>query len=195
MDDGLTVYRLPRSHWHCTLKDFSWEAVRPAAAREHIARFLAAVVVDKASSAATAASHLILTGAPGIGKTHIGVAVYRAAAAKLGTLDVTWCNVPDFCEQVKRSYKQDGGDPWEDIEAATRLVVLDDLFGRDLSVHETGQIVYRLIDTVYRNEADLLVTMNQDIDELSARLAAHEISRLLADATVLAMSASRDWRR
>lgn len=164
-----------------------WDAVRPAKLHDAITAFLHGVQDGKSP-------HALLTGSPGIGKTHIGVGVYRVAAAVWGTELVTWLNVPAFCEDVKRSYGKEL-DPWQDIEAAARLVVLDDLFGRDLSQHEAAQIAYRLIDTAYRNGAAMLVTMNQDHKELSARLASHEISRLLADATIVPMSADKDRRR
>jgi DNA replication protein DnaC len=182
------VFRLPRSHWHCTLAGFTWAAARPASLQARVDAFLAA-------AADGGAPHLILTGDPGIGKTHLGVAAYRAATVWAGTALAYWCNVPAFCEAVKRGYKSDDASPWEDVEAARRLVVLDDLFGRDLSTHEASQIVYRLIDTVYTNGAACLITMNQAESELPARLAAHEISRLLAGATLIPMTAAKDWRR
>jgi DNA replication protein DnaC len=81
------------------------------------------------------------------------------------------------------------------VEGARRLVVLDDLLGRDLSAHEASQIVYRLIDTVYTNGAACLITMNQDPRELTARFPPHELSRLLAGATHAPMTATKDWRR
>lgn len=185
---GFTVFRLPRSHWHCGWYNFEWSAVHPPSLKERMLDFL--------GSAHTGGdAHMLLTGAPGVGKTHLGVAIYRAVAAHVGTELATWINVPTFCEQVKRAYGPDGQDPWPDYEGARRLVVLDDLFGRDLSQHEASQIIYRLIDTAYQNGAALLATMNQNIDELPARLAAHEISRLLAKHTAIPMRAEKDWRR
>lgn len=186
--DGLTVFRLPRSHWHCTLSGFQWAGVKPASLQSHVTTFLLGLERGEAP-------HLLLQGAPGIGKTHLSVASYRWAAARLGTAVVTWLNVPAFCEVVKAGYGNEGVDPWPDVEGATRLVVLDDLFGRVLSQHEASQIVYRLIDTAYRNGAAVLATMNQEVDELRALLPGHEISRLLADAIILGMSSSKDWRR
>lgn len=182
------MFRLPRSHWHCQLSAFDWSRVEPASSQRRVTQF----VEDVRSGSAP---HMLLTGAPGIGKSHIGVGVYRALVQSFGTQLVTWLNVPAFCESVKRSYGEGAVDPWEDVESARRLVVLDDLFGRDLSQHEVSQIVYRLIDTAYQNNAALLVNMNQDVNELQARLASHEISRLLKDnAPILPMTA-RDYRR
>lgn len=188
MTENWTVFGLPRSHWHCTLENFEWEAVRPKPLQEHVLKFLTEVRAGKSP-------HLLLTGSPGIGKSHLGVAVYRAVAADTGTIRAMWINVPDFCERVKRGYHPDEPDPWPDVEEAQRLVVLDDLFGRDLSSHETGQIVYRLIDTAYRNNAAVLVNMNQNIEELQVRLTGHEVSRLLAQSVIIPMAGMKDFRR
>ena len=188
LPEGWTVFRLPRSHWHCTLWAFEWAGVHPPSLHTRITEFLHQIQDAKAP-------HLLLTGAPGVGKTHIGIAVYRVASAVFGTAQVTWLNVPAFCEQVKQGYGADGIDPWPDVEDATRLVVLDDLFGRVLSQHEASQIVYRLIDTASRNGAAVLATMNQDAQTLHTMLPGHEISRLLADAIVIPLKATKDWRR
>lgn len=191
MKEGWTVFRLPRSHYHCQLSNFAWDAVTPSSLKSRVASFLEQVVDGRGG----VAPHLVLTGPPGSGKTHLGVAVYRAACAEFGTELATWINVPNFCERVKRSYGPDETNPWDDYEAARRLVVLDDLFGRDLSHHESAQIMYRLIDTAYQNGAAVLVNMNQDVRELTSRLASHEISRLLAGSTIIPMTAKKDWRR
>lgn len=182
-----TIFGLPRSHWHCHLSNFNWEAVKPPLLQTHLLQFLEAAAVGKDP-------HLILTGQPGLGKTHLGVAAYRSMVSHVGTLLATWLNVPAFCDRVKASYAE-GCDPFLDYSEAKRFVVLDDLFGRDLTAHEAGQIVYRLIDTAYQNGAAVLVTMNQDIKELPARLPRHEISRLLAHATIIHVQGTQDWRQ
>lgn len=177
-----TVFRLPRSLWHAHLWNFDWARVRPAELKTYATDFLSKFSDNRAP-------HMLLMGPPGIGKSHLGAGIYRAAVAVWGTELCTWINVPAFYDQVKRSYDAPSyGDPWQDYEGARRLVVLDDLFGRDPSAHEASQILYRLIDTAYRNGASMLVNMNQTMRELGTRLAAHEISRLLADVTPIEMS-------
>jgi len=114
----------------------------------------------------------------------------------VGTERATYVHVPSFCEAVKRGYSDDSAAfAWHDVEAATRLVVLDDLFGRELTAHEKDQIFTRLLDTTYSNGAALVATMNPSAEELALRLPPHEISRLLADAVVVPMTAARDQRR
>jgi DNA replication protein DnaC len=172
------------------LDNFVWDAVRPPALRTHVEQFLTEI------EAAVQAPHLLLTGAPGLGKTHIGVGIYRWAVARFGTMLATWLNVPVFCDQVKTTYTStDTRDLFADYAEARRLVVLDDLFGRDLTAHEAGQVVYRLLDTAYQNGAAVLVTMNKEVEELPARLPQHETSRLLAQATIIPLKGDRDWRQ
>lgn len=188
-----TVYRVPRSHWHCSLTNFEWDTVRPTELRADVDEFLAAVGTTQPG---VPPPHLVLTGDPGIGKSHVGLGVYRRAAEMVGTINAVWLNVPDFCAKLKESYGE--ASPavmWEEVEAATALVVLDDLFGRDLSMHEVGQILYRLIDTVYRNNVCLMVTANPNVQDWGSWLDKHELSRLLANATIDEMSAVGGDRR
>lgn len=188
IQDSQTIFRLSRSHWHCRIANFEWETVRPQALRDSYMQFLEA-------AAAGEAPHLLLTGAPGIGKTHLGVAAYRWMVLRVGTELATWINLPTFCDQVKAAYSYtEAHDPLSEYEQASRFVVLDDLFGRDLTTHEAGQIVYRLLDIAYQNGAALLITMNQSHEELKVRLPKHEVSRLLANVTIIPMQAEQDWR-
>ncbi len=182
-----TVFRLARSYWHCYTDSFCWDNVQPGSLKEHYLQFLKA-------AAAGEAPHLLLTGKPGIGKTHLGVAAYRAMVWHVGTELAMWINVPAFCDEVKDAYGSDAA-PMQEYEAARRLVVLDDLFGRDLTNHEAGHIVFKLIDTAHQNGAAVLLTMNQSVQELAAKLPGHEVSRVLAGATIIPMSATKDWRR
>ncbi len=149
-------------------------------------RFLEAAVAGEAP-------HLLLTGTPGIGKTHLGVAAYRHLAHEVGTEKATWLNVPTFCDRVKAAYSAEH-DPLLEYQDARRFVVLDDLFGRPLTSHEAEQIVYRLLDTAYQNGTAVLITTNSSTEELEAKLPPHEMSRLLAGATIIPVHATKDMR-
>jgi DNA replication protein DnaC len=180
-----TVYRLPRALWHCQLHNFNWKAVKPRALQRLVTEFLEAAEQGQAP-------HLLLTGKPGIGKTHLSVGIYRWMVTKVGTLLAIWVDVPSFCDEVKASYGDEDDDPLVDYAEARRLVVLDDLFGRPLTSHET-EIVYRLIDLAHQNGAALVTTMNHSLDGLKAQLEGHEQSRLLANSIVIPMVGD-DWR-
>ena len=164
-----------------------WEGIKPASLREHFETFLQETIAGRAP-------HLLLTGPPGSGKTHLGVVAYRRLVFHVGTELATWLNVPAFCDRVKAAYSGED-DPLQEYEDARRLVVLDDLFGRDLTSHEASQIIYRLLDIAYQNGAAMLFTMNQSVQDLAARLPGHEVSRVLAGAKVIPITAAKDWRR
>jgi len=170
------------------LWNFEWETVRPPSLHDRVLAFLHGVQDKKAP-------HLILTGMPGIGKTHIGIGAYRVASVAWGTELVTWLNMPAFCERVKRAYGTGLNDPWFDIESAKRLVVVDDMFGKALTPHETDQILVRLLDTCYQNGAAMLISATPPVEDIRKRLDSHEISRLLADSNIIPMQADTDRRR
>lgn len=186
-DGSWSVFGLPRSHWHCQFENFDWELTRPRAIRREIVTFTQ-------SARDREAPHLIFTGTPGIGKSHLGVALYRWGVMEWGTIESTWINVPDFCARVKASY--DGGvvDPFDAYREARKLVVLDDLFGKDLSPHERSQIIPRLIDIPYMNSAAMVFTMNPNHEEMQELLSGHEVSRILSNSTVIPVTSSQDQR-
>lgn len=182
------VFHLPRSLWHCYLENFVWDAVTPQALPQHVHTFL-----EQAQQGHH--PHLLLTGGPGIGKSHLGVGIYRWMVAQVGTVQAVWVSVANFCDRVKASYSL-GYDPFESYAEATRLVVLDDLFSREWTAHERDQIIVRLIELAYQNQAAMVITMNPPPEELQVRLHAHEVSRLLEQHTVIRMNAGgKDWRR
>lgn len=187
--DGFTIFRVPRSHYHAQVSNFGWADVKPSGLKKAVEAWWARAVRGEAP-------HFLMTGAPGCGKSHLAVGLYRAMTVHVGTQQATYIHVPSFCEAVKRGYSDDSAwHLWDDLESATRLVVLDDLFGRELTAHDKDQIFTRLLETAYANNAALVATMNPSVEELQARLPPHEISRLLADAAVAPMVGVRDQRR
>lgn len=187
MTGSWTVLGIPRALWHCQLDNFDYSAVTPKKLEEEVVKFQEGARSGKSP-------HLILTGDPAIGKSHLGVGLFRWGVIEFGIWSVAWVNVPEFCEKVKKLYGTDT-DPFEDFNRATNLVVLDDVFGRDLSPHELGQILYRLIDTSYSNNAAVVINMNCALEDSKKYLRPHELSRILAHSTVIPMTGKKDWRR
>jgi DNA replication protein DnaC len=187
MIESYSIYRLPRSHWHCQLSNFEWEGVFPLSLQDRVESFITQVLEGEDP-------HLILTGEPGCGKSHLGVAILRRILPEVGTRAATWVNVPEFCDTVKASFNQ-GTDPFEDYQDARRLVILDDLFGRVLTPYEIDHVLYRLIDTAYMNGAAVVVTMNPAVEEMQTYLKPHEVSRVLQGSTIIPMMSKQDRRR
>lgn len=184
-----TVHGLPPRHWHCHLGNFDWSVVTNGSAKAAtVRRFLDAHLEGEQGN-------LLLIGAVGAGKTHIGVGIYRAVVATEDLTKATWLHVPSVAEQVKARFDDKTmPDPLERLDTA-RLVVLDDLYGREPTDWERSQIHTRLIDTAYRNGASLVLTDNHGTNGLQAQLAAHEWSRLQERATVLDFFEDDDYRK
>lgn len=171
-----TVFGLPRSHWHCTLNNFDWSSWPQKEAR--VAEVLGGMEAGEAP-------HILMTGPPGVGKTHLAVGLYRWAAAKRDLRAAHFVHVPSFCDKVKASFDEEGaGDPFARVEDARFLLALDDVFGRELSPWEARNVIPRLIGAAYRNDAALVATMNPTLEEAKDLVEYHEMSRLLQDGQI-----------
>jgi DNA replication protein DnaC len=102
-----------------------------------------------------------LSGAPGLGKTHLS-SIAAAEAARAGR-DVLWRSVPDILPT--------GGGRDADAELGrcrvADVLVLDDLGVRDPSPWQ-AEATFRLLDARYRDGRPTLITSNLGIADLSA---------------------------
>lgn len=185
-ESSLTVFDVPKSHRHCTFANFHWpsESIK-AAVLEFLARMEAGQT-----------SHLLVTGTPGVGKTHLAVAIYRWAVLKWGTMLCNLIQVSPFFDLVKASFNSsEENSPFLDVEDAKKLVALDDLLGRSPTPFEIDHVIFRLINTAHSNSASLVITSNQTIDQISQVLKPHEVSRILEHAVHLEVKGpDRRWQ-
>jgi DNA replication protein DnaC len=179
-----TIHGIPRSHWHCHLHNYDEPKEKLV---ESVSWFL-----EEWEDQKIPAPHLLLAGKAGRGKTHIGVGIYRAAVYISNIQDCAYIHVPDFCVRTKRGYGS-GEDPFLEVEDAS-LVVLDDIFGADMTEHEISKILTRLITTAYDKNQALVVTSNYSKNEISGILHPHETSRLLQNCKIMNMTSDRDRR-
>ena len=174
-----TGFRLDPSHYHCHLSNFD---AKPS---------LLKVIVDFQQhhiEQRTPAPHLILIGDPGLGKTHLAVALYRWWVYHSNLTDSQYIHVGSFCNEVKASFSDpDQHDPFRDVGRAS-LLVLDDLFGKEPTKWEMSHVLPRLIDIAYRRDMSLVVTTNFSQDQMLAAFQPHESSRLFKNATIVQMS-------
>lgn len=175
IEGSWTVHSLPRVLWHCQLNNLDWSKCGGAVIP--VLDFMSAAVEGEAT-------RLLLIGEPGLGKSHIGAGLFRWGVLQWDTLNCIFVHVPTFCDEVKQKYSLDL-DPYADLREAKRLIILDDVFGRELTEHELTQIVPRIIEIAYANGAAVVVTMNQTITQARKRLAPHEFDRLISGARFL----------
>ena len=185
IEGSWTVLGIPRTHYGKQLNNFDWTE-RPNAAKE-IVRFIEEAKDRKAP-------HLLLMGGNGLGKTHIGVGLYRWAVTQAGTAASYFTDAFDFYDQVKATYNDPNLDnPFNSLALADFLVVIDDPFAYGTLRPGELNILIRMIDTAYSNGAALVVTMNDDFDGLKNYLPRHEVDRL-TDRSIICHFTGKSWR-
>jgi DNA replication protein DnaC len=170
-----TILYLPREYWTKQLAGYD-TSVR-SGVPDLIRPFIKEVEEGKSP-------HLIMTGTAGTGKSHLGVGLYRWGVLRFDTIASVWLHVPSFCDRVKKSYGTRDHDPYDLIRGCDRMLVLDDIFGRDLGEHELTQILNRVIEIAHQNQVALVATTNFSVAQIRAKLHPHEVSRLFQRASV-----------
>lgn len=166
-----TVFGVPSSHLHANFENFRWPSVPVQRAVEDFMELQ--LKGEKAN--------LLLTGGSGLGKTHLSVALYRWGVRRWGSLHCALVHVPQFFHEVKKSFDGQTGDPFQDVADAKKIMVIDDILGRNPTPWELDHVVFRLIDSAYTNQASMVVTANHTLEQIGGILKPHEMSRLLED--------------
>lgn len=104
---------------------------------------------------------LLLMGQPGCGKTTLGIAIVRQVVESSNGF---WCirfwNVPRGLDQIRMSFGNNQQAPDSTYEiSCNRAVVLDD-FGLGKVTDWVGQQFYNLIDGLYSQERQVVITTN-----------------------------------
>ena len=112
---------------------------------------------------------LLFTGTYGSGKTHLAAAIANEAVQRgIPTLFLT---VPDLLDWLRASF-DDKETRYEDRFSEIRnidLLVLDDL-GTQNATPWVQEKLYQIINHRYVNQLPLVVTTNQDLDEIDGRI-------------------------
>lgn len=128
------------------------------------------------------AGWLALMGSTGTGKTHLAAA---AAHDRLAAGDsVFFAVVPDLLDHLRRAYRPDNPETYDEVFDALRaanLLVLDDL-GAHSTTPWAEEKLYQLLSYRYLQAAPTIITTNIKPDDLDPRLASrifdHQLSQI-----------------
>lgn len=134
---------------------------------------------------------MVLMGPTGTGKTHLAAA---AARERLAAGDsVCFAVVPDLLDHLRRAYRPDNAESYDDVLDALRaagLLILDDL-GAHSTTPWAEEKLYQLLSYRYLQESPTLITTNMKPDDLEPRLASRIFDPRLSQVYELTV---RDYR-
>lgn len=137
---------------------------------------------------------LLMTGGVGSGKTHLAVSVLHQIIAD-GSTGLFW-NTVDFFQALRATMDANSEISEDDLLNQARsadLLVLDDL-GTERTSEWVLDRLYMLINSRYQDDMPIIVTTNQNHQELSDRVGQRIVSRLF-EMGQLVKFPSGDYRR
>jgi len=140
---------------------------------------------------------LLLTGNVGTGKTHLAVALANKLLDNL--YSVYFGNVIDVLGFIKSTYSQNSKITEDEaINLMTKevdLFIIDDL-GKENSTEYTLAMLYQLINRVYENDKTLVITTNDNSDNLVKNLGnrGQAIVSRITEMCEPVVFKGRDWR-
>ena len=120
-------------------------------------------------------SSFFFTGATGLGKTHLSLAVMNKVTEK--GFSVFYGSADNIIKQMeKERFGRSNGDIEEDIENAD-LLIIDDL-GTEFKTAFSETAVYQIINNAILNGKPMIISSNLSISELEERYGQRVVSRL-----------------
>ncbi len=121
------------------------------------------------------ANSFFFTGATGLGKTHLSLAVMNKVTEK--GYSVFYGSADNIIKQMeKERFGRSNGDIEEEIENAD-LLIIDDL-GTEFKTAFSETAVYQIINNAILNGKPMIISSNLSIDELEERYGQRVVSRL-----------------
>lgn len=124
------------------------------------------------------AGNLFFTGATGLGKTHLSLAIASAAIDKgYGVVYGTAQNFAISLERERFTRPEEGGDTLE-LLSECDLLIIDDL-GMEISSSYITAMIYNVIDTRIMLKKPTIISTNLSMQELEKRYNERFVSRVL----------------
>ncbi|GGA66697.1 DNA replication protein DnaC [Edaphobacter acidisoli] len=150
---------IPRRYEHCTLDNY--ETNFPSSHRSLQAGLLRARKFVESYPLETDGTGLLLTGAIGVGKTHLAVGILQALVAERGATGL-FCDYRDLLKQVQNSYNRQVAATELEILAPVfeaEVLVLDEL-GASKPTDWVWDTVAHILNTRYNDRRTTIITTN-----------------------------------
>jgi DNA replication protein DnaC len=181
--DLLKDSKIPRHLMGCTFENF------------RVMNRSAGTAKNQAMSAAEHGNSLVLMGDPGLGKTHLAVAIVRHVIAKARS--ARFAPVVTLLDEMRSAIDENGIDGVMRELRGVDCLVLDDI-GVKKDTPWTGERLYELVNSRYNDQSQIIVTVNSsNLNDLRARIGTNGAqieSRLLEMGAVYCMHGN-DYRK
>jgi DNA replication protein DnaC len=158
----LALANIPSRYHHCTLANF--EAYNESLKRA--IDYASRLVSDFPARTTEKDGGLLLIGLPGVGKTHIAVAMLKQCIYRGGTGQ--FYSTSDLMALLRSTYTgQESTSESDVLKRVTDadIVVLDDL-GRERSTEWRDEMLHLIVNARYSNRRPTIFTTNYDVGEL-----------------------------
>lgn len=120
---------------------------------------------------------LVFCGREGTGKTHLGVAIIKAAM-KLNRISSKYITIPEIIRKIRATYKNVGGTVEQFVQEISKIdVLVIDEVGVDAGKEDTT-ILFDIIDTRYRHQLPTIIISNLNKKDLTDYIGVRTMDRL-----------------
>lgn len=121
---------------------------------------------------------LVFCGAPGSGKTHLGIAIVKAAMTRRPSMSTKYITVPALIRKIRATYKNSGGTVEQIVNELSELKILViDEVGVEAGKEDTT-ILFDIIDTRYQHQLPTIIISNLNQKNLTDYIGVRVMDRL-----------------
>ena len=152
-EQALERARVPRRFWNCDFEHFFDHSIDLVGAKKMALRYAEEYPLEDQG--------LLLMGSPGVGKTHLAVAILRRVATEKGVTGL-FCDAQDLLRRLQATFERSSGRGEEGVlepVLSADLLVLDDLGGR-LPTPWVEDTLLHIVTTRYNERRPMIITTN-----------------------------------